>query len=423
MDLSENHLIGGRPLVARLFTLVLSFGTNLIIAGIICEEFGEYYFGLWATFSSIATLLAFLDLSIPQLLFNFLTSNKGAHTSVEESKFVRNVQFFLFLLSLFSSACLLLLFRFGGFKYIVPGLTHIEQINLAFSVLMVLFALPFTIGSRILQFQKKFQLVIFYQGLIPLLNLMGISLILVSNLDKSATLLLPSLSYLITTLAIYKHCSQFLSAFKLEGLLHGLLEIFQNFSNLRVLIFGTFFGMCSNLIWNLPRFYLADPTRSSSLALYSFLMLFLSPLQSLVLSYNSNQISSIRQRLLMDKYDATFIALKKMNFILMTGFITMTLILVYFLNFLSFLSIANSFYLLMPILGLLWANVALFLGIYTDGESLRDMSIFQCFGFLSSIFLVREFSSSPGHFSILMYLAPILLSLGLAQRKIRSRDR
>lgn len=109
-----------KPLFTRIFTLIFNFGINLVIASLLSRTYGQYFFGLWATFSSIVTLLAFLDLTIPQLLFNYLTSKRKILSSFMESDYVRSTQLVLSLVSLIFLVITMIVFALGGFDEIFP---------------------------------------------------------------------------------------------------------------------------------------------------------------------------------------------------------------------------------------------------------------------------------------------------------------
>lgn len=265
-----------KTLLIRAFTILIGLVTNVLTAHILMVESGYKIYALYVLVTSFPNLFPFADFGLGSNIFNFYADKFNSKFRREkEAKLVSQIFFTI------AAGQLLLIF----FSFIL--LHFLNQNNFAkdywsgnpllyifLSLLLTFVAVPFSIGSRKLQAERKFAVVLVVQGLIPVLVFMAIGIgFNVTGTFQPWMLLVPSSAYLVTTILIFllSGLSEFVRIKFLESDYHP------NIPQVRLGIWSLIVTTLFAIVWQIPKYYFGILNNPQAVSRYGLLLMILLP--------------------------------------------------------------------------------------------------------------------------------------------------
>ena len=274
------------PLSSRATTMVAGFLFNLLIANLILHHLGGEFFATYAAITSVPLLLSFLDLSLGQVVYNVLTDRRNSSWEEKAKSDISRVFFTLTLMSfLFCIVTLVIAFP----------LDFSEQLNslggrnftsvLAINLMLYFLCLPLNLGFRILSAVSKVNAIIWIQALTPPITLLGSFLLLNTGQNFNVFIfILPAFAtFIVSLMGFFKACTwRYLQKINLKG-----LGMWFKQEAIPVAFWSTTLSTLVILMVQFPRFYLLKYGDTESAVTYNYLLLFLLPAQSVIVTYCS----------------------------------------------------------------------------------------------------------------------------------------
>jgi hypothetical protein len=171
----------------------------MYISSLLIENFGSKNFILFAAITALPMYLPFADLGLGvSWINNVVAQDNGDNQSVRRF----SESYFTILFLLFGLVCILNagLIYVGFWDLIFPN-SDIENINILCSIIIcgTFLAAPFALCFRKFQFENKLSHTLLIQGAIPIISASLITLSVRVNLSFEYMLVIPLISYLVTT--------------------------------------------------------------------------------------------------------------------------------------------------------------------------------------------------------------------------------
>lgn len=341
-------------------------------------------FILFMAISSLPVFMSFLDFGIGQIVFNEITRpNKEKSEKIKEiNSCVRGLTFISGFLIILNS----LIFALGIYDYLVRQNTLTQRLIYFVAVNVLIATIPFLVGARIMLGAQKITLVILVQGLGTVL--IGAIIYIVNytfGTVPEIVAVLPAFLFFLGNYLLFRLAQK-----------HYRIKILSNNSTLissyhfllnhrRVMIWSSLLSGSSNFFWIYPRFVLQKRVDPQDIIDFSFIILFLGSMQSLIGAYMAVKVPIFRN--LNGEKVRKFFTYKAILenlaicVVLLGGLYTTVLLFEHeHFVFLSFYQMK----LLIPIL-IVWSCVAVFVANRTEQDDLRFIFFLN---FLSIIIVI-----------------------------------
>ncbi len=398
------------PVLLRMVTLLFTFFMNLVVANILQQQTTINVFTLFMAISTLPAFMSFLDFGIGQIVFNEITRHKTELSMIVEklNACIRGLTVISVLLFLLNS----LFFALGIYSHLVRENTLTQRFIFFSAVNILIATIPFLAGARILLGAQKIGLVIVVQGLGTLLT--GVLIYLMNytfGAVPEAIAILPAVMSFLGNVLLFKIAQR---EYRITLLTSNstFRSSFQFLANQRkVMIWSSLLAASSSFFWMYPRFVLQKEVNAQDIVDFSFMILFISSMQSLIVAYMANRVpifrslDSQRSRKVFT-YRTTF-----ENLVICTGLLVGLYFLVILsenqhLKFLTF----RQLELLIPVF-IVWSCLAFFVASRTDEDDLRFIFILNLATI--SIVIVSQICIKTGFNSVeeftYAYFLPILL--------------
>ncbi len=272
----------------RILTLGIGAISNFVVATLLLDSFGNEGYAVWVILTSLPSLIPFADLGLGSNIFNYFadkSQRREAQNNVTE----------VFLLSIFFSFFFILILAFFIFvltnvSYATSRVTS-KDLFVGFCIIAITFiAVPFSLAAKKMFAEERIITVFLIQGLMPPITAFA-TFILLSNDTQSVYFLVfvPSITYLITTLAIFK-VSAITKCFAFTN--------FDKFRrNIRKSLSLGGWSLCvttvTALVWQAPKYLIQAFGSPVDLTSYSLMSLFLIPglsLTAVVATWNTTRV-------------------------------------------------------------------------------------------------------------------------------------
>lgn len=275
----------------RILTLGIGAISNFLVATLLLDSFGHEGYGVWVILTSLPSLIPFADLGLGSNIFNYFADKSQRR---DEQNNVTDV----FLLSIFFSFSIILMLAL--LIFILAYFSNITSIDIGknfyagFGIITItLMAVPFSLASKKMFAEQKIASVFFIQGLIPPLTATAIFLLMRNDvLSLYLLAFVPSITYLITNLAIFK-----VSAIS-TSFTSTTFEKFRR--NIRKSLSLGGWSLCITtviaLVWQVPKYLIQTFGTPVDLTSYSLMSLFLIPGLSLTAVSATWHTTRVRRR-------------------------------------------------------------------------------------------------------------------------------
>ena len=275
----------------RILTLGIGAISNFLVATLLLNSFGHEGYGVWVILTSLPSLIPFADLGLGSNIFNYFADKSQQR---EEQNNVTEV----FLLSIFFSMAFILMLAL-----LILVLSRVSNITsrdtgnnfyVGFGIITITYmAVPFSLAAKKMFAEEKITRVFIIQGLIPPLTAFSTFLFMKTNTPSLYTLVLvPSITYFITNLAIFK-VSGITKSFK--GTNFGKFR-----QNIRRSLSLGGWSLClttvAALVWQAPKYLIQTFGTPVELTSYSLMSLFLVPGLSLTAVSATWHTTRVRRR-------------------------------------------------------------------------------------------------------------------------------
>lgn len=265
--------------------------SNFVVATLLLDSFGYEGYAVWVILTSLPSLIPFADLGLGSSIFNYFadkSQRRETHNNVTE----------VFLLSSFFSIFFILMFALFIFVLSnVPSVTSrvtSKDLYVGFGIMIITFiAVPFSLAAKKMFAEEKIVSVFFIQGLIPPLTAAATFMLLSKDAQSVYSLVfVPSITYLITTLAIFK-VSAITKCFTSTN-----FEKFRRSIRKSLSLGG--WSLCVTtiiaLVWQAPKYLIQTFGTPVDLTSYSLMSLFLIPGLSLTAVAATWHTTRVRRR-------------------------------------------------------------------------------------------------------------------------------
>lgn len=275
----------------RFLTLGIGAFSNFLVATIILNSFSYEGYAIWVILTSLPSLMPFADFGLGTNVFNyFADKSRGREAKNNVTELFMLSSFLSFLLVLISAFCVLLLSK------ITVITSNVAKSHLYFGlgiVVITLAAVPFSLAAKKLFAEEKISTVFFLQGLIPPLTATTTFLLLKTEyVSLSFLVFVPSIIYLVTTLAV----------FKVSGIAKSFASTsYQKFRrNIKMSLSLGIWSLCVTsimaLVWQAPKYLIQAFGTAQELTSYSLMSLFLIPGLSLIAVASTWHTTKVRRR-------------------------------------------------------------------------------------------------------------------------------
>ncbi len=275
----------------RILTLGIGAISNFVVATLLLDSFGNEGYAVWVILTSLPSLIPFADLGLGSNIFNYFadkSQRREAQNNVTE----------VFLLSIFFSiffilVIALLIFVLSNISYLTSRVST-KNLYVGLCIMAITFvAVPFSLATKKMFAEEKIASVFFIQGLIPPLTASATFILLSNNIQSVYFLVfVPSVTYLITTLAIFK-VSAITKFFAFTN-----FEKFRR--NIRKSLSLGGWSLCittvTTLVWQAPKYVIQTFGTPIDLTSYSLMSLFLIPGLSLTAVAATWNTTRVRRR-------------------------------------------------------------------------------------------------------------------------------
>ncbi|MCZ4068379.1 hypothetical protein O1W71_11930 [Microbacterium sp. H37-C3] len=272
--------------VARLVTMVTSFGSGVVISRLVIGEAGVDSFALYSLVAALPALVPFADMGTGAVLVNSLARESDP---VENRTVRAELRTVLRIMTIFAGGLMLLnliLLVTGGWR-VVLGAAHVDGADVAVFACISIFALsiPLGIWSRLLLGMRRNHIVILIQGAQPVIALLIIWCICRVENQNNSLLLIVAPYVALTAVALI---GSLVADRSVSGLLRGAaLEVAHPVSHPGVRVMNVGWPMLVQALTppittQLGRFILAQTTTAYALAQYGLLNQVVTPLIGLV---------------------------------------------------------------------------------------------------------------------------------------------
>jgi hypothetical protein len=270
----------------RLSTLGIGFICNMMICDIIIDSFGVAKFNYFAALTALPMFLPFADLGLGVAWLNKISVSKQKKDEALHkytNSFFGFLTFSFLLSSLFISAI-----SISGFWERILKISDIQNLSLycALIICSTFLATPFALSFKKLQFENRIISILIIQGTIPVITLCLIKLFLLLNFRFEINLLVPSFSYLFTTIV----------AFWISGMNQFVRITSWKFSlsivkdSLGTGLWSIALGFLTVLILQVPRLNLINMQQMELALKYSFSLMLIIPAMSLFSVLGSTKV-------------------------------------------------------------------------------------------------------------------------------------
>ena len=275
----------------RILTLGIGAISNFVIATLLLNSFGHEGYGVWVILTSLPSLIPFADLGLGSNIFNYFADKSQRREAQNNTTEV-------FLLSIFFSISFilvlgLLIFVLSNDPNVISRETS-KNFYVGFGIITITFiAVPFSLAAKKMFAEEKIASVFFIQGLIPPLTASATFLLLRTDTQSVYFLVfVPSITYLITNLAIFK-VSAITKSFAFTN-----FEKFRR--NIRRSLSLGGWSLCittvTALVWQAPKYLIQTFGTPVDLTSYSLMSLFLIPGLSLTAVSATWHTTRVRRR-------------------------------------------------------------------------------------------------------------------------------
>lgn len=280
-----------RSFIIRICTLITGAISNYFIATTVLENFDQQGFAYYVIFSSLPAIIPFADLGLGSSLFNYFADMSKGRKS-------QNIVAEVFLLSCLLSS----LFILGTtlFFVLLSKFTNMisifqqQDLYLGLGIISITYiGVPFSLAAKKMFAEERISSVFLIQGLIPPITA---TLIYFLSAHPKATLeilvIVPSLTYLATTLLIFK-----LSGFY-GHIARTNLEKFRKSAraSLNLGKWSLVVTTVTALVWQIPKYLIQLFGTTLEMTTYSLMSLFLIPGLSLTSVLATWHTTHIRRR-------------------------------------------------------------------------------------------------------------------------------
>lgn len=281
------------PVLLRIVTLLFTFFTNLAVAHILQRQQSINVFILFMAISTLPAFMSFMDFGIGQILYNEITRAKAELSMVVEklNACVRGLTFISVFLFILNS----LIFALGIYSHLVRENTFTQRFIYFSAVNILIATIPFLAGARILAGAQKISLVIIVQGSVTLLN--GILIFWFNHIFDEVPeviAILPAFMFLLGNILLFRLARR---EYKVTFLASNsvLRSSFQFlFDQRKVMLYSSLLSASSNFFWMYPRFVLQKEVDPQHIVDFSFVILFMAPMQSIIVAYMAGRVPIFR---------------------------------------------------------------------------------------------------------------------------------
>lgn len=284
----ENQIV-----FSRLLTLVTGFILNLLTANLIIEKSGETDYAIFALIASLPALMTFLDFGLGNAAYNISLEPTRLSDSKDDN-ILDKLSSVFYLSTFLIFAVQIILFGFYAIRPEFFRITLLDQDTVwqssVIAVVLVCFSTPFTIAYKILLARRMNLRVIYIQGAIPLLTFLFVLLGVRTEIESLIYLAFPN-SILVLAIFAYKETNLMRSVnpVKIFALMKEHGSALLGHSLLSVLMM-----MVANLFSFLPRYILGRESDHSQLVQLSFMLMYLTSSQSIIISEGQAIATKIR---------------------------------------------------------------------------------------------------------------------------------
>lgn len=270
----------------RSFTLGIGFLCNMLICHVIIEEYGVFEFNYYAALTALPMFLPFADFGLGIAWLNRISVSKH-HQDQAFEKYTSAFFTFLSISFLFSSI-LISAVSIAGFWGMIFKNSNVDNLGLYCTLIVVstFLATPFALSFKKLQFENRVLSILIIQGAMPLVSLCLIKLIILLSLPFEFSFLIPSFSYLFTTLIAFWYSRMN----RIVRYRSWLLSIKIVRDSLGIGVWSIALGLFTVLILQVPRLILINVDKIDLALRYSFSLMIILPAMSLFSVLGSTKV-------------------------------------------------------------------------------------------------------------------------------------
>ena len=408
--LQISHYKGFAPVLVRVITLIFTFIANLTVANILQQQRTMNVFVLFMAISTLPVFMSFLDFGIGQIVFKEITRPK-----TDLSMIVEKLNACVRGLTVISSSLFFtnsLIFVLGIYSHLVREDTLTQRLIYFSAINLLIATIPFLVGARILLGVQKISLVIIVQGSGTLLT--GVLIYLVNHSFDAVPeviAILPAVLFFLGNFLLFRLAQREykITILKSDSTLKSSYFFLVN--QRKVMIWSSLLSASSNFFWMYPRFVLQKKVDAQDIVDFSFVILFIGSMQSLIGAYMAGKIPVFRsldsqQNRKVFTYRAILEILLICAGLLVGLYLSVLISERQHLKFLTF----HQMELLIPIF-IVWSCLAFLVASRTEKDDLRF--IFMLNLVTTSLVILYQFCLQEGFSSVeeftYFYFLPILL--------------